>query len=91
MKNSINELELLAVVWSVELFKNFVHGTTFAVDSNHKALQSVLSANNRNKTFSSLLTRWVDRLLSYDFNVVHTPGRENSGNCGLLIKTPCPL
>ena len=91
MKNSKNELELLAVVWSVELSKNYVHGTTFGVDSDHKALQSVLSANKRNKTFSSRLTRWIDLLLSYDFNVVHTPGRENAGNGGLLIKTPCPL
>ena len=74
-KYSINELELLAVVWAIEHFKNYVHGEKFGVVSDHKALQSVLKANKENKTFSSRLTRWVDRLLSFDFSVKHAPGR----------------
>ena len=41
-KYSINELELLAVIWSVEHFKNYVYGTNFKIISDHKALQSVL-------------------------------------------------
>ena len=75
MKYSINELELLTVVWSIEHFKNYVYGKTFGVVTDHKALQSVLSVNKGNKTISSRLTRWVDRLLPYEFNVVQTPGR----------------
>ena len=43
--------------------------------SDHKALQSVLKANKGNKTFSSRLTRWVDRLLPFDYSVIHAPGR----------------
>ena len=74
-KFSINELELLAVVWAIEHFKNYVYGETFGVVSDHKALQSVLKANKGNKTFSSRLTRWVDRLLPFDFSVIHAPGR----------------
>ena len=73
-KYSINELELLAVVWSIEHFKN-VYGVAFGIVSDHKALQSVLKSNKSNKTFSSRLTRWVDRLLPFDFSIVHTPGR----------------
>ena len=74
-KYSINELELLAVVWSVEHFKNYVYGVPFGIVSDHKALQSVLKSNKGNKTYSSRLTRWVDRLLPFDFSIVHTPGR----------------
>ena len=74
-KYSINELELSAVVWSIEHFKNYVYGVRFGVVSDHKALQSVLKSNKGNKTFSSRLTRWVDRLLPFDFNIVHTTGR----------------
>ena len=74
-KYSINELELLAVVWAIEHFKNYVYGEKFGVVSDHKALQSVLKANKGNKTFSSRLTRWVDRLLPFDFSVIHAPGR----------------
>ena len=74
-KYSINELELLAVVWSAEHFKNYVYGINFGVVSDHEALQSVLKSNKENKTFPSRLTRWVDRLLPFDFNVVHEPGK----------------
>ena len=68
-KYSINELELLAVVWSVENFKNYVYGVRFGVVSDNKVLQSVLKSNKGNKTVSSRLTRWVDRLLPFDFNL----------------------
>ena len=56
-KYSINELELLAVEWSIEHFKNYVYGVAFGIVSDHKALQSVLRPNKGNKTFSSRLTR----------------------------------
>ena len=74
-KYSINELELLAVVWSIENFRNFVYGTDFEVTSDHKALASILKGNRSNKTFSYRLARWVDRLLPIQFTVVHAPGR----------------
>ena len=50
-KYSINELELLAVVWAVEHFKNYVYGINFQVISDHKALSSVLRPNRGNKRF----------------------------------------
>ena len=49
-KYSINELEFLAVVWSVEHFKNYVYGVPFGIVSDHKALQSVSKSNKGNKT-----------------------------------------
>ena len=57
---SINELELLAVVWAIEHFKNYLYGIKFQVVSDHKALATVLKGNKGNKTYSSRLTRWVD-------------------------------
>ena len=74
-KYSINELELLVVVWAIEKFRNCVYGTEFEVVSDHKALTTILKVNRSNKTFSSRLTRWVDRLLPFQFKVVHVPGR----------------
>ena len=88
-KYSINELELLAVVWSVEHFKNYVYGVRFGVVWDHKTLQSVLKSNKGNKTYSSRLTRWADRLLPFDFSIVHTPGR-TLGMADYLSRHPSP-
>ena len=52
-----------------------MYGSSFVIVSDHKALQSLLRSNKGNKTNSSRLTRWVDRLLVFDFAIVHTPGR----------------
>ena len=47
----------------------------FQVIPDHKALASVLKPNRSNKTFSGRLTRWVDRLMPFEFEVIHAPGR----------------
>ena len=44
--------------------------------TDHKALTSALDGNKSNKTYQSRLTRWVDRLLPYQFKIVHIPGRD---------------
>ena len=89
-KYSTNELELLAVIWAIEHFRNYVYGTEFEVVSDHRALLSVLKANRSNKTFSSRLTRWVDRLLPFQFKVVHAPGR-TMGMADYLSRHPTSL
>ena len=43
--------------------------------TDHKAITSALDENKSNKTYQSRLTRWVDRLLSYQFKRVYIPGR----------------
>ena len=43
---SINELELLAVVWSLEHFKYYLFGSQFTLQTDHQALISALK-NNR--------------------------------------------
>ena len=44
-KYSVNELKLLAIVWAVEHFKNYVYGVPFKILSDHKALMTVLRPN----------------------------------------------
>ena len=75
-KYSTNELELLAVVWAVDRYKHYLLGTTFIIATDHKALTTALDVNKSNKTYQSRLTRWVDRLLPYQFKIVHIPGRD---------------
>ena len=62
-------------MWAVEHFQIYVCGVKFEILSDHRELRSVLRSNRGNKIFSSRLTRWVDRLLPFEFEVVHDPGR----------------
>ena len=71
---SINELELLGVVWAIEYFKYYLFGKIFTVLTDHRALLSVLKSHRSNKSYNSRLTRWIDRLLPFDFNIEHIPG-----------------
>ena len=48
---------------------------SFAVITDHKALISLLNGNTKkNKTLFSRLTRWLDRLIPFDFVIEHVPG-----------------
>ena len=71
---SVNELEILGVVWSTEYFKNYLYGKHFKVITDHRALLSIMKENRSNKSYNSRLTRWVDRLLPFQFDIEHLPG-----------------
>ena len=74
-KDSTNELEMFAVVWGAEYFRNYILGRNFLIVTDHKALISLLNGNNKkNKTMFSRLTRWLDRLIPFDFRIEHKPG-----------------
>ena len=88
-KFSINELELLAVVWAIEKYRNYVYGTQFENISDHKALNTVLKGHRTNKTYSSRLKRWVDRLLPFQLSETHSPGR-TIGMSDYLSRHPSP-
>ena len=71
---SVNELELLGVVWSVKFFKYNLFGKLFTIITDHRALLSIMKEHRSNKSNDSRLTRWIDRLLPFDFNIEHIPG-----------------
>ena len=69
-----NELEMLAVVWGAEYFRKYVLRRKFQVVTDHEALVSLLKGNSKkNRTMFSRLTRWLDRLIVFDFEVEHMP------------------
>ena len=61
-------------MWSVEFFKNYLFGKSFTINFGHRALLSVMKEHRSNKFSNSRLTRWVDRLLPFEFNFEHIPG-----------------
>ena len=84
---STNELDFLAVVWSLEHFKYYLYGSQFTLQADHQAQLSALKENRGNKTYQSGLTRWVDRLLPFHFAVEHVPGK-NMGFADYLSRNP---
>ena len=48
---------------------------TVYTPTDHQALLSALKDNRGNKTYQSRLTRWVDRLLPFNFSVEHIAGK----------------
>ena len=71
---SINELEFLGVVWSVEYFKFYLFVKSFTIITDNRALLSIMKEDRSNKSYNSRLSRWVDRLLFFDFNIGRIPG-----------------
>ena len=72
-KCNINELELLCVVWALEHFKHYLLGHHFIVQTDHRALLSILKERT-SKIHQSRLTRWYDRLIPFNFNIEHIAG-----------------
>ena len=68
----------------------YVYGVQYKILSDQKALMTVLRPNRGNETFSGRLTRWVDRLLPFDHEVVHVPGR-TLGMADYLSRPPIEL
>ena len=66
-----------------------MYGTQFEIISDHEALTAILKGNRSNKTYSSRLTRRVDRLLPFQFTVTHSPGR-TIGMADYLSRHPTP-
>ena len=73
-KFSINQLELLGVVWATEHYKYYLYGKHFTAIADHQALISALS--ERSKTSQSRLTRWNDRLIPFHFDIKHLAGNK---------------
>lgn len=68
------EKELLAIVFSVKKFHQYVYGVRVNVQSDHKPLENILRKPLR--TAPSRLQRMLLQLQRYDLNVTYTPGKE---------------
>ncbi|GMF46675.1 unnamed protein product [Phytophthora fragariaefolia] len=67
---SITELECLAVVWSVKLFRSYLYGRSFTIVTDHAALKWHMTRPN----LAGRLYRWSLTMQEYEFVIEYRPG-----------------
>ena len=77
----------MGVICFIEHFKFYFNGKPFTVIADHRTLLSTMRENRANKSYNSRLTRWVDRLLPFDFLIDHLPG-SNMGLVDYISREP---
>ncbi|KAJ8369382.1 hypothetical protein SKAU_G00094100 [Synaphobranchus kaupii] len=76
--------ELLAVVEFTSHFRQYLLGRPSIVHTDHSSLQWL----RKMKEPEGQLTRWLERLSEYNFEIIHRPGRLHS-NTDSLSRRPC--
>ena len=69
------EKEALAAVLACEKFQIYLIGKHFTLITDNKAVE-LIYRNPRSKPPARLL-RWNLRLMEFDFDIIHKPGRDN--------------
>ena len=64
---------MLGVLWAFEHFKHYLLGQKFTVQTDQRALLSLLKERS-SKIHQSRLTRWCYRLIPYKINIEHISG-----------------
>jgi transposase InsO family protein len=70
---SATRRELLAIVFALKTFHDYIWGTKFTLLTDHKALTFLFTQKHVN----FMLRSWLDFLIDYSFDVVHCPGLLN--------------
>lgn len=68
------EKEALELVWSVERFSMYLYGTCFDLITDCKALEYLFTPRSKP---CARIERWVLRLQSFDYQIMHVPGNQN--------------
>ena len=80
----VTRKELLAIVYYMKAFKQYLLGREFTVRTDHAALQWLMKTPNP----IGQQARWLDILGEFQFKVVHRPGRAHQ-NADAMSRRPC--
>jgi hypothetical protein len=71
---STTQKVLLAVVYGTQIHRCFLSGRRFKIVTDHAALKWLITVKNHQ---CARLTRWVLKLLEYDFEIEHKAGKKH--------------
>ena len=83
-KYCVTRQELLAAVYFIKYFKNYLYGRPFTLRVDHAAIQWIRNF----KEPEGQVARWLEILGTYDFKIQHRPGLKH-GNADALSRRPC--
>lgn len=83
---SATEGECQTVLWAVKLFRPYVYGSLFELQTDHFALKWLMTC----KDLQGKLARWSLKLQAYNMVVVHKRGRLNRNVDALSRAEICP-
>ena len=69
-----HEQELLAVVESLKRFRHHLLGIKFTIVTDHERLEKFMTQ----KDLSRRQTRWLEVLCDFDFDIIYSPGKDNT-------------
>ncbi|XP_064462347.1 uncharacterized protein K02A2.6-like [Ornithodoros turicata] len=87
-KYSAGEREALACVWAIEHWHVYLWGRRFNLETDHQALRTLLGTQGAGHR-PLRISRWLTRLLNYNFAVVYKKGTENQV-ADALSRLPIP-
>ena len=70
---SATKRELLAIVFALEAFREYLYGKKFVLFTDHQPLTYIWTKKN----LSVVLTTWMDIIQEYDFTITYKPGPTN--------------
>nr|KYP47869.1 Retrovirus-related Pol polyprotein from transposon 17.6 [Cajanus cajan] len=78
-----HDLELVAVVFALKIWRHYLYGEKFDVFSDHKPLKYLFDQ----KELNMRQRRWIEFLKDYDFQLMYHPGKANVVADALSIKS----
>ena len=88
-KYSQIEKEAYAIVWACERLELYLVGNKFDLYTDNKALSLII--NNPLAKPPARIQRWELRISSFNFNIIHRPGKGNISDFDFLSRHPLAL
>ena len=70
---SASKREMLAIIFALKKFENYILGQNFCIITDHKPLTYLLSQEH----LSALQLTWADTLFKFSFSIIYCPGEDN--------------